>query len=372
MPASQATFTEIMCVACTGLLVEDECTNYEEIHDNCYYDSMWTCETCNTDFVIPDVPNSRDIARITGLFSHYSVHTDDGYTLCDDCVYCCENSDRIYGSQDSMLDCCYNSRHVNYYSYRPQFKFYGDNPGYSYEPELGLLYMGVEIEMVRAQPFVSEFLEMADEKFDAPKFFYFKEDGSIGHDGAELVTMPATYEQFERWFPFDTLNYARENWRFRSFEYDSCGFHIHVSRTAFTATHMWRFVMFQLKNPALCQYVGQRETSMYATWNWESYERDSIPDYVKGKKSNGRRYLAINFQNTDTIELRYFKGNILEKAILKNLQFVKSMFEYTKNMSYRQVQAGALSDTAYRNWLDEQSGYDELKSYLSNVNKEEE
>jgi hypothetical protein len=235
----------------------------------------------------------------------------------------------------------------------------------------GLLYMGVEIEINKLAPIAEEFLDgMTRESRD---FVYLKEDGSIGVDGAELVTMPATIDAFKKVFPFDELDWARSEGA-RSFYYSNCGFHIHVSRSAFTATHMWKFVKFQLNNPALCQRVAQREESSYASWYYDDSERRSLPDYVKGKKSNGRRYLAINFQNRATVELRYFKGNILRSAIMKNLEFVQSLYDYTKMLSVSDVMRGALTEESYNDWVFEhEDEYPNLLHFFqNNDNKESE
>lgn len=365
MPAVQQTIESLFCVECNEVLGEGESSSL--IHDECVDEVCFECETCGSTFIdIDQTINSRAISIEVDIPRCNHYYTEDGWHVCEDCVASCDNCNLLWANWEQAEDCCRSSQAVNYYSYRPNFRYHNDDGITNFEKP-DTLYMGIELEMVRVANYADEFLDMEDESCDTPSFFYFKEDGSVGVDGAELVTMPATLAAFEKKFPFDTLDYARMNWRVRAFEYEQCGFHIHVNRTAFSPTHLWRFVRFQLKNPALCQYVGQRETSMYATWNYDESENNHIPDYVKGKRSNGRRYLAINFQNSATVELRYFKGNILRNAILKNVQFVHSMYVYTKYMYYKEVIDGALSQTAYLNWLSMQpeSMYAELRTYLN-------
>lgn len=361
MPAVQETMVELFCLICSEAMTEENTESYENVHDFCVDEVTWQCESC-TDLYLQDIPNASAIASTTGIGHDYHIDTEDGYRICGDCAYYCQ-CDMAWANEDSADNCCRNTRYVNNYSYRPQFKFYSDS-GMSLHPQDGVLYMGIELEMVRVAECAEDFLEDAGENVDDPDFFYFKEDGSVGYNGAELVTMPATLASFERNFPFSTLDWARKHHRVRSFEYDCCGFHIHVSRKAFTDTHLWKFVRFQLKNPTLCQKIGQRESSTYATWHFDSTENSSIPAYVKGKYTNGRRYLAINFQNRSTVELRYFKGNILRSAIMKNLEFVQSIYDYTKHMSYQQVLDGGLMESQYRKWLFEQDSYPNLKQFL--------
>jgi hypothetical protein len=202
-------------------------------------------------------------------------------------------------------------------------------------------------------------------------FMYMKTDGSLSSSGVELVTMPATLEAIKLSFPFSQLDTAREAGA-RSFYYNNCGFHIHVSRSAFTATHMWKFAKFQIENPLLCQSVGQRTSSSYASWHYEyggsANLGDGLPSMVKGKSSNRDRYVAINFQPRETVELRYFKGNILTAAILKNVEFVQSMYDYTKNLSVKDVVVyHALKSDHYLEWLNENSeSYPNLYTYIWN------
>ena len=230
--------------------------------------------------------------------------------------------------------------------------------------------MGVELEIAKMSALAGDFDSMLSPK--SRDFVYMKEDGSLGPDGVELVTMPATLDAFKKMFPFSELDWARLSGA-RSYAYPACGFHIHVSRSAFTATHLWKFVRFQLQNASLCQRVAQRGENSYASWYYEESEQRSIPDYVKGKKSNGRRYLAINFQNTNTVELRYFKGNILRGAILKNLEFVQSMYEYTRDMTVSDVMTGGLREGNYLVWLDERAAlYPNLIHFLYNDSSKEE
>lgn len=372
MPAVQQTIESLFCIECNEVLGEGESSSL--IHDECVDEVCFECEACASTFVdIDQTSNSRAIAIETDMPRCNQYYTEDGWHVCEDCVAYCDNCNLMYSSWEQAEDCCRSSDGVNCYSYRPLFRFHNDDGTVHNTMKPDTLYMGIELEMVRVASSADEFLEMAGEDpHDSPRFFYFKEDASVGYDGAELVTMPATLSAFEKNFPFDVLDHARAHWRVRAFEYESCGFHIHVNRRAFSTTHLWRFVRFQLKNPLLCQHVGQRETSNYATWQYDSLENNYIPDYVKGKRSNGRRYLAINFQNPNTVELRYFKGNILRNAIMKNVQFVHSMYEYTKEMSYAEVLDGALSQAAYLDWLGSlpQDQYAELRTYLTDYNGE--
>ena len=365
----------LLCVGCDGVLVEGATSGISTyLCETCEVDFSHSCDSCGYEGLSESlVPWERQRAfsgNSIWLTAFYCAQ-DTGEMVCHDCVYSCDNCGETYQDEQEYLGCCNSgSDSIHCYSYRPTpyFYVYRDDeviPLSMYEP--GVLYMGAEIEIAKMADLVDDFLENCTR--DESDFLYFKEDASIGDYGAELVTMPATLEAFERIFPFDALDAARDAGA-RSFYYPSCGFHIHVSRTAFTATHMWKFVRFQLMNPGLCQRVAQRTESSYATWYYDEREERDIPEYVKGVKSNGRRYLAINFQNHNTVELRYFKGNILRGAIMKNMEFVQSMYDYTKSLTVRDVMNGSLKERSYMLWLAEQDAYPNLKSFLDNDSNE--
>lgn len=374
----QQTLSGLMCALCSEVLdTEDTSVHSTEICAGCDDGHNVWCDVCQEHMYSEDefTMAQRRIARAMGVrFAVFITANDSGESVCLECAYNCEGCGEYYQWEDNWQACCETNgnRNVHHYGYRPNFKFYsaeGLSLTTAWRAVPGVLYMGVEIEAIKLAN-LSDFMygQMnADEK----DFIYLKEDASIGYDGAEIVTMPANLQAFESQFPFDALDKVRVL-GVKSFAYSSCGFHIHVARTAFSATHMWKFVKLQLNNPAMCQRIGQRDESSYATWYYESTDMGAgLPAMVKGKDSNRRRYLAINFQNQSTVELRYFKGNILRKAIMKNLEFVDAMYEYTKQLSYRDVLSNGLTEEKFLAWVNEQDKYPNFKYYIEYLNYKE-
>lgn len=372
MPAQQQVLENLVCVLCDSIISEEQ-TN-PSLHDDCINEEVRECMECGTIGISSGTwygmsQNQRNVIRTIGYDCIDFVYAEDtNETICENCAYACTECSRTFQYEDSMYECCGTGDRLNSYSYRPAWRFWftddANEVKHSYGPNSDTLYMGIELEMTGIANCVLEFMEMCDEDNSDPNFFFLKEDGSVGYNGGELVTMPATLAAFQQLFPFKQLDEARKAFRLRSYAYESCGFHIHVNRSAFSPSHLWKFVTFQLKNPRLCQYVGQRDNSSYATWQYERNETRDIPEFVKGKKVNGRRYLAINFQNRHTVELRYFKGNLLKGSIMKNLEFVHSLYEYTKHMDYQHVLSGGLKEESYKNWLAAKSEYENLKTFL--------
>ncbi len=382
---TQQVLEGLICLVCNSV-IEDESVLSNQLCSECSIDCIAECDECSAVGFHSDMLNYNAYQRIHNSndpllppIVQFYYPEDSSDTRCDFCVSSCSNCGTIYADPDNADDCCesaYNSGSIRNYTYRPTYYFYKTREDGSVVARIGadagVLYMGIELEVAKMGVLADDFSERMTK--EESEFLYMKEDASIGSNGVELVTMPATLDAFTASFPFANLDWARSMGA-RSFAYESCGFHIHVSRSAFTATHMWKFIKFQLNNPTLCQRVAQRQESSYASWYYDDNERRSLPDYVKGKKSNGRRYLAINFQNYNTVELRYFKGNILRAAILKNLEFVQSIYDYTKMLLVRDVMLGALSEESYFDWLYECSGgkYPNLMYFFdNNENKEAE
>jgi hypothetical protein len=372
---TQQTIAGIVCDVCRAV-VEKTSNIHDAMCLKCEENLIARCGSCGDSYINESETDSACVRRANAIgiqSENFYTAADTGEYVCGGCVYWCGNCNEAYHYEDGMLDCCESeNQNIHNYGYRPYFMYYRVDDSselrVSSRAEPGVLYMGAEIEICKIDDMVTDFLERCEP--EGRDFVYFKEDASISPEGAELVTMPATLEGFEKVFPFEQLDWARK-YGARSFYYSSCGFHIHVSRSAFTPSHMWKFVRFQLNNPYLCQRVAQRDESSYASWHFDDSEKQSLPEYVKGTKSNGRRYLAINFQNHDTVELRYFKGNILRSAIMKNMEFVQSIYDYTKTMTIAQVMSGQLSNEyQYHLWLSKQDKYPNLVNFLNNNSNE--
>ena len=364
MPGTQQSLN-LLCLMCNEVLDEDR-TDVPFCED-CFNDNTWSCDSCCETFNQPDAPMVfRNDSNLTTFWPYSTIDTNA--VLCDDCVNFCPNCNEAYEYESSCDECCPNECDLHSYDFMPAMKFYrmvGDVAVNNWHAVHGELYMGIELEVEKMVEHVDLFLSDANEDHHNPEFVYAKSDGSLSSSGVELVTMPATLEAFKKMWPADAMDAAR-NRGARAFYYPSCGFHIHVSRSAFTPTHMWKFVRFQLKNPELCQRIGQRVSSSYAEWWGLEDELRSLPDTVKGKRTNHSRYVAINFQRRATVELRYFKGNILNEAIYRNVEFVDSMYEYTKHLTIRDIRDGAFMKSRWMLWVKQnKERYPNLYSFLT-------
>ena len=70
------------------------------------------------------------------------------------------------------------------------------------------------------------------------------------------------------------------------------------------------------------------------------------------------RYVAVNLQNSETVEFRLFNGSLKLNTIYATLQFVSNLCLYAKNKS--------VDDVLASQWYDicNYQKYDELTAYL--------
>ena len=370
MPGTQQAMN-LMCNQRNTTLDEEEQLNELGLCEPCVDEHTWYCESCNDRFTNPDAP--MDIRRalpFSAVYPNSPIDTD--MYMCMDCASFCSDCGECYSNWDDAAVCCDTYRisdNIHAWDYRPDFRFYKEPDVASRIPEREVLYMGMELEVEKMGSLVDDFLADANEDYWNPKFVYTKSDGSLSEEGVEICSMPASLKAFKEMWPKQAMDKARAGGA-RSYAYQSCGLHIHVSRTAFTPSHMWKFVRFQIRNPLLCQRIGGRANSSYAEWYDINGSLYNLPKIVKGESSNRSRYVAINFQRRDTVELRYFKGNILPEAVYRNFEFVDSIYEYTKKLSINSIMTNnGFSARMYFAWLIENAEtYPNLMYYIGEHN----
>ena len=160
---------------------------------------------------------------------------------------------------------------------------------------------------------------------------YCKWDGSVSN-GFEIVTHPHSLDEFHKldWTFLDKLKSAG----FRSWNSDSCGLHVHLSRRAFSGSstlngeaHQLRFLKFIYDNQRqACRIAGR--VSDYARWD----DKGNLIAKVKNGVNSAGHYSAVNTENRDTIEVRIFKGSLRKERVLSAIEFVHAVVEYTRSL----------------------------------------
>jgi hypothetical protein len=171
-----------------------------------------------------------------------------------------------------------------------------------------------------------------------------KDDGSL-NDGFEIVTHPHTLEAYQTDFNWEFISKLKRG-GFRSWNTDTCGLHVHVSRTAFgegvpawnrvdrdqlilrKQAHELRFMKLIYDNQRQVERIAGRSGNNYASFG----DKGKLVSKLKyGTQSDGR-YSAINTENDATLEVRVFKGSLRKERVLSALEFVTASVEYTRNL----------------------------------------
>ena len=261
--------------------------------------------------------------------------------MCGQCyrmpVYC-SDCDGNYYEEQGHPRCAYQngSDHVRSYSYKPRPRFYGT----------GDVFMGIELE-VECE---SDECRYYDDDYDEyqrnedgcshtsiPHRYlggraYYKEDGSLDN-GFEIVTHPHTLEEYQNNVDWGFLReLSREG--VRSWDNDNCGLHVHISKSGFERdrddtinSHAIRFTKFIYDNEEhVCKIAGRR--SSYALFG----DKGKIVSKVKSGRQTDNRYSAVNVENSNTYELRVFKGSLRKARVLSAIEFSHAVLEHTRHM----------------------------------------
>jgi hypothetical protein len=241
---------------------------------------------------------------------------------------------------------------INSYSYRPSMKFHKLSNENENAP-----FFGIELEVERKNSNGLKHKYMAG-KIDH-EHWYFKNDGSLT-DGFEIVTHPMTFnyiQQNEKTFT-DSLKLLVEN-GYNSYDANTCGMHIHISKNNFTTWHLYRFLKFFVENKDFIVAISQRKMEKLKKWaNIEDDNDSSLIYKAKKKDGNSQRYVAINLNNSQTIEIRIFRGTLNINSFMKNVEFAHSLFMYTKENK-------DISLDGFKMYIDSSCDYSNLKKFIN-------
>ena len=212
------------------------------------------------------------------------------------------------------------------------------------------------------------------------QFFYHKHDGSLNR-GTELVSQPLT---LGAWSNID-LNLESIAGKALGYHTTTAGMHIHMPKGAFKDTQLfiWLHLLETLaltpvnhqRYPNLISVIGQRRFN-----NWARFEMPTTSREVKSKMAHvamnrrdeeEQRYKFINMVPRSTIELRFFRSNLRADRVLKNIEFVDSLYEYTAyldrdNMDYMESINAVRSAADWIEWVkSDRTRYPNLSEYIS-------
>jgi hypothetical protein len=279
------------------------------------------------------------------------------------------------------------------YSYRPDFNYVktlkDTNP---------LLYLGAEVEVDFVHSSSDDDWADADDRYAEParqvveeipsviiphltkykNHAYTKHDGSLNR-GFEIVTMPASLNAHmdKNMFDYEKAFNVLRRVGFRSHDTDTCGLHVHMSRSFFGKSEFERmkraaFMMIILENNwanvvrfarrnrgEIEQWASKK--NMKKTKNHYKSDEDVVRDFSSEYGIHDDRYVALNLCNRHTFELRIFKGTLIADTYLATLQFVSNLAHYVKSTDDIDV----ILNTSLQDIFDYKH-YKELDDYVSN------
>lgn len=341
---------EEACVRCTEDC--DWCGNRHLEENMRSSNGETTCEECRDTYSV----TCDRCDRVYHQDSSSMNYLDDGNTnICENCLWRhnhhdCDSNGLVSGLMEDCDDCAYDEDDggdeddvhnlLHEYMYKPRAVFHpSTNPK--------ALFMGIELETTTSSGDWHDSARWIRSNIDA-NHAYLKKDGSLRGMGFEIVTHPMTLEWASENFDWSFLR-TLANQGMRAWTRDECGLHIHLSRAAFSSpTHIGKFLQFIYRNEgSLVQFVG-RSSPDYAAFS--SYERSEFVKRAKGE-SSGNRFVAVNCENRDTIELRIFRPSLQPTTVQAYMEFCDSLFHYTKDIPCSRMVSGGLSFDDYREWL---------------------
>lgn len=268
---------------------------------------------------------------------------------------------------------------------------FGDRPerfyGYMREDNKGELettkyakprerYYGIEIELERRSRSTDAFIMLTQIIPELKKIgFVSGTDGSLGEGGTEFRSCPQTFpvlqKNLERFYEVVSPYFKVK---------DTCGVHIHVSRSSLSNYQIGKIIgfVYNPNNGAFIRDVAGRDSGRWqefesgSTFNLQDSSSASPRIRLNKRKlqsagskmvekrtknlrhyefSNGGKYTAVNTGLSATIEFRLFKGSGNYDLCMRYLEFVDGLCKYTEtgkvDAPIRQLVRGSV----FTNWL---------------------
>ena len=361
------------CTRC-GAQTHQRSLNYLEYEDEDYEQQLIQdiCSSCYSEA-------SRELGLVSCnrcdrlVHPHALDYSDDRLNVCNTC------SDYFYECEECGAYTCDDWEHshevIRDASFRPRPEFFPDtNQPY---------YFGFELELETDEDdYTSNYAEAVIKRLNQSNIrstspFYIKSDGSLDN-GFELVSHPATIKWFRESGLLDAIDKFPTDFDFRAWDTTTCGFHVHVSRTAFhrenagrtiySKAHELRFIALFYRNQRFIEALAGRHSNSYAQFDTEEYS--SRAKHLRGKidRTEHDRYQVINTRNSNTLEVRIFRGTLRKDRILSNLELVQAGIEYTRNLETAGLEnIKNLSHTKFIAYVQENA--DQYPELLENVKR---
>lgn len=318
--------------------------------EDCVANHSWECEDCGTVYSDEVNPYVLENGRTICEYCLDEGMDNSVYVQCEDCgIYLYSEDAFFYDGMAYCHDCVRRRRGViyGYHDYHPEWNFLGNDTtahcvmGVELEIDEGGEDSIAAVEITRAGGFP------ADSEAEKPDPMYIcSHDGSLDN-GFEIISQPATLS-FHTTAYKDGFGY---NWEalmekaldlgYRSHDPGTCGLHVHINRSWFENASVppemaisilvmnnaeWLTKFSRRKRWGYCQFPSPEHFTSEA---FETPESELFKDaIVKLRRLNSffqGHGSALNFNNPDTIEIRFFRGTLNYHTFVASLQLVDMM-----------------------------------------------
>jgi hypothetical protein len=240
-----------------------------------------------------------------------------------------------------------------------------DYPSGITSSHFGEFTMGIELEMTSGDHNTNESAESVRSRLGSA-YCIIKSDGSLPHNGFEVVTSPQGLAKHIEVFKAWEIDPA-----YRAWNTGKCGMHVHIDSRAFTQLTVGKFLMFinSSGNVDFIRKIAGRHPSVDdQARSYCAAEHQSIlanpKTAVKGK--SGERYRMVNMCNLgsrearrlglsmdnsyngkyNTVELRIFRASLKKERLLAQIEFTHASVMFCRVASWRD-----LNGTSFVKWL---------------------
>lgn len=320
-----------------GDLNGDDNDYYTRLCDDCVREKTGYCGHCGYTYYLKDLVIGEGIRNQDWIVKDtYICNRCAKTTICDSC-----GKETLvpygHGSQNLCLSCYEDQKLVHDHTYRPFHIRYlkGSKEGAVSEQALRF---GVEIEAENVNSFVdrSAMSALIKDRFGYD-WLYCVHDGTV-RGGSEFVSYPFTWQHFletrDKWIEFFLL-LQKHQWTGNG---SRCGFHVHTTKAAWTSYQLYKLCKFiyEPNNHPFITAIAQRQFNRFCCI--DENDAAAIADLAKLKKNKSpEHYNAINLNSSQTIEFRFFQGSLEPWYFFKNVEFVKSLYDYTQTYNVKQM-----------------------------------
>ena len=274
------------------------------------------------------------------------------YKYCERCgrdikkcsVFGC--TDLTFSGQSKCNACMEEDLGLQNYDFKPMRRVFNYSTNEKNIDIESSLFLGFELETEAANsPISRETMAHLVKEIAGKDCVYCMKDGSLSN-GIEIASFPFTWDWYkkvgkDKWT--ELLLYLKDKgWRgdIRGEGHSNpVGFHVHTTKAAWSNLQVYKLIQF-VYNPAnrdLMDIIAGRKPMQYCRISQEDFDRSVM--LAKDKKNVSKNhYNMINLnkksdstQGGKTIEFRMFKGSVEPLIVHKNLEFIKAIFEFTKD-----------------------------------------